>query len=692
MRDGREENAGSLAIRGRVVTGDEVWDGGTILIEDGEIRRVSREPLAADKVVEMQDHYLVPGFVDLQVNGAFGVDVVSHPERLGELSAALPATGVTYYLPTLVTQPLGRYPGVIGGLELGTGEGAAPLGLHLEGPFISPQKRGAHAAEAVAEPEPEALGELLDAGRVEMVTLAPEMPGAGTLIELAVERGTVVSLGHSAASFEEAMSGFDLGATSVTHLFNAMSPLHHRDPGLPGAAMSHPSARCGMVADGRHVHPAMVRLAFERLGPDRMYLVTDAMAAAGMGAGEYELAGRTVSLKDGIPRLEDGTLAGSVLTMDEAIRNTLEFTGCSLPEAVRMTTATPAALIRATHKGRLEAGCDADVVALSPELEVEATWIGGNLLQGRELGTARNGDRRPVMVRGGSEPPALDAMRAAELLQAMNAEDAKIAPAVEAAIPGIERVVERAREAVAGGGRVIYAGAGTSGRLAVADAAECSPTFGVEPGTFAGVMAGGLEAFQDEAGEAEDGAAEGRQAMEELDVGAGDLVIGVSASGNTPFTLAAQMAARGRGAVTACVVNAAGSDMAGAADVPVEIVTGAEVLSGSTRLKAGTAQKLVLNMISTATLAGLGYVHGNLMVGMRPHNRKLRERAEGMVREIASCSVPEAVSALERTDYDIRGAVLLVDGVASVREATRLLRQAGGDLRKARGSFLHANT
>jgi N-acetylglucosamine-6-phosphate deacetylase len=365
-----------------VVVRDEVWDGGTILVESGKIQAVSREPLVADRTIKLPEHYLVPGFVDLQVNGAFGVDVVSHPGRLGKLSAALPATGVTSYLPTLVTLPLGRYAEIMEALDLGPGKGAVPLGLHLEGPFISPEKRGAHAAEAVAEPDPAALAEMLDAGRVEMVTLAPEAPGAGALIELAASRGTVASLGHSAASFEASMSGFELGARSVTHLFNAMSPLHHRDPGLPGAAMAHPSTRCGMVADGRHVHPEMVRLAFERLGPDRMYLVTDAMAAAGMGEGEYELAGRTVSMKDGIPRLEDGTLAGSVLTMDEAIRNALEFTGCSLPEAVRMATATPAALTRAKRKGRIAPGCDADVVALTPDLEVEAVWVDGALVYG----------------------------------------------------------------------------------------------------------------------------------------------------------------------------------------------------------------------------------------------------------------------------------------------------------------------
>lgn len=217
-----------------------------------------------------------------------------------------------------------------------------------------------------------------------MVTAAPELSGFLALAETAGARKAVVSLGHSDASFEEAMAALDSGARGVTHLFNAMSPLHHRDPGLPGAALSHPGACCGIIADGRHVHPEMVRLAFERLGPDRMYLVTDAMAAAGMGSGEYSLAGHRVFMEDGLPRLEDGTLAGSILTMDEALRNVLNFTGCSLPDAVRMAATTPARLIgEGERKGRLAPGFDADVVALSPALEVEAAWVGGREVQSK---------------------------------------------------------------------------------------------------------------------------------------------------------------------------------------------------------------------------------------------------------------------------------------------------------------------
>lgn len=679
----------TLAIRGRVVAENEIWQRGSVLVENGRIEKVSRDALVADQIVEMPDSYLVPGFVDLQVNGAFGVDVVDHPVRLDDLSAALPTTGVTSYLPTLVTLPLRRYPQILGELSLQRGSGAEPLGLHLEGPFISPEKRGAHAADAVIPPDSKAFGEMLGAGRVAMTTLAPELPGVHRLLEAAAERRVAVSLGHSAASFEEAWEVLERGVLSVTHLFNAMSPLHHRDPGLPGAALAHPEARCGIVADGRHVHPEMVRLAFDRLGPDRMYLVTDAMAAAGMGCGEYELAGREVTMREGVPRLDDGTLAGSVLTMDRAVRNVMDFTGCTLPEAIRMAAATPSTLMGAGRKGRLARGFDADVVALSANLEVVAAWAGGELVYESSPGSAgkasdNNGE--PAVTVRSREPHAtpLDNISPSQVLRIMNSEDARVPRAVQRSLPQLERVVESAREVLSGNGRVVYAGAGTSGRLAVAEAAECSPTFGVESGSFVGLMAGGPEAFAVETGEAEDDMTEGRRRVTEVDVGAGDLFVSISASGETRFTLAAQLAARERGARTACIVNDTGSEIARAADHPVEIVTGPEILSGSTRLKAGTAQKLALNMISTAALAGLGYVYGNLMVGMRPGNRKLYERAEEMVRQITGCSASEAGSALERSGYDVRTAVLIIDGVGSVGEATRLLHRTGGALRPAR--------
>jgi len=373
-----------LALRGRVVTEREVWDGGTILIEGEKISAVSRGPLEADEILDVGGGFLAPGFVDLQVNGAFGVDVIAHPRSLDKLSAKLLLTGVTSYLPTIISLPLDRYPALLPDISLDASAGAEPLGIHLEGPFINPAKKGAHPEENVSPPDAGALEAMTESASVRMVTLAPEMPGARKLTEAAAGRGVVVSLGHSNATFEEATDALDSGVRSVTHLFNAMSPLHHRDPGLPGAALVHGEAVCGIIADGRHVHPGMVRLAYEKLGVDRLYLVTDAMAAAGMGPGEYVLGERRVRMSDGVPRLENGTLAGSVLQMDEALRNALSFTGCSLPEAARMAATTPAMLLgEEGRKGRLAAGCDADVVALSPDLEVEAVWSRGRLKYSR---------------------------------------------------------------------------------------------------------------------------------------------------------------------------------------------------------------------------------------------------------------------------------------------------------------------
>jgi N-acetylglucosamine-6-phosphate deacetylase len=318
------------------------------------------------------------------VNGSFGVDVATEPGRVPELSSKLATTGTTAYLPTLISSPAKLYRKAL--LKLadlvreGIPGGAEVLGAHLEGPFINPEKRGAHPADCVIPADAGLLGQLLGLGPVRMLTFAPELEGAAELTEIASERGVVVSAGHSNATYELAYEVFDGEVAGVTHLFNAMSSLHHREPGLPGAAFAHPRVRCGIIADGRHVHPEMVNLAFRMLGPDRLYLVTDATAAAGAGCGEYPLATQRIYLDtDGVPTLESGTLAGSVLTMNEALRNALAFTGCDIPEAVGMAATTPAKLIgEEGRKGRLTPGYDADVTVLRPDLSVEAVWKGGS--------------------------------------------------------------------------------------------------------------------------------------------------------------------------------------------------------------------------------------------------------------------------------------------------------------------------
>jgi N-acetylglucosamine-6-phosphate deacetylase len=373
----------TVALRGRIVTDHEVLPEGTVLLEGSSIAKVSREPLDADEVHEYPGCFLAPGFVDLQVNGSFGVDVASEPERVPELSRKLLATGTTSYLPTLISSPPTLYRKTLPILARLAREdmpgGAEFLGVHLEGPFINVNKKGAHPAEHVVSPEVSLLHKLLDLGPVWMLTLAPELEGAAELARTVARRGVVVCAGHSNATFELAYGAFEGEVAGVTHLFNAMSPLHHREPGLPGAAFAHPRVACGIIADGRHVHPEVVALAFRALGSDRVYLVTDAIAATGMEPGEYPLATRRVYLEEGVPKLEDGTLAGSILTMDEALRNVLAFTGCTVPEAVNMATATPARLVGVgERKGRLASGYDADVTVLSQELSIEAVYKDGS--------------------------------------------------------------------------------------------------------------------------------------------------------------------------------------------------------------------------------------------------------------------------------------------------------------------------
>src|ERR687897_744420 len=301
-----------VALRGQIVTDYEVWPDGTVLLGDGSIADVSPD----DSLVAEAD------------------EVHHHPESLilPELSEALLSTGTTSYLPTVISSPESLYEDVLPAIGTSTGSGAEVLGVHLEGPFISVQNKGAHAAAHIVMPDAELLARLLDLGPVRMITLA-------------VNRGVVVSAGHSDVAFEPAYEALDGHVAGVTHLFNAMSAMHHREPGLPGAAFAHPRAVCSLISDGLHVHPEMVGLAFRMLGPDRLCLVTDAIAATGMEDGEYRLATRTVYADGGLPRLGSGSLAGSVLTMREAFMNILAFTGCTIAEAARMTSTSPARLV-----------------------------------------------------------------------------------------------------------------------------------------------------------------------------------------------------------------------------------------------------------------------------------------------------------------------------------------------------------
>ncbi len=373
---GETREMSELVIRGASVWRDGRWRNEDLCCRDG---RVVADVAADAPAFDATGLLAAPGFIDLQCNGAVGIDLASEPERLWELGAALPRWGVTAWLPTIVTTPPGIVERALAALAAGPPSGwigAIPLGLHLEGPFLAPVKKGAHPEALLRAPSLQAIdGWSRDAG-VAVVTLAPEIDGALEVIEALVERGVIVSIGHSAATADQALAGVDAGATWVTHLFNAMAPLHHREPGVAGVALTDPRLHVGLIADGIHVHPSVVEVAQRSLA-SRLTLVTDSVAVLGLPPGAQRLGRAEVSVgADGV-RLADGTLAGSNLSMDQAIRNLVRFAGCAIEVAICGATEAPARLLREADRAVLAEGARADVVLLNPELDVVATLVGG---------------------------------------------------------------------------------------------------------------------------------------------------------------------------------------------------------------------------------------------------------------------------------------------------------------------------
>ncbi len=316
-----------------------------------------------------------PGFVDLQVNGFGGVDFLEADaagyRRAGE---ALLETGVTAYLPTLITAPEDVVLAALAEIPTDVGRPRV-LGVHLEGPFLAASRMGTHPAGGRRDPDEALLERLLAAGPVRVMTLAPELPGALDLIDILCARGITVSCGHSDATAEQADAAFDRGARTVTHLFNAMRPLSHRDPGIVGAALARDDVIVQIIVDGIHLAPATINLVW-RAAAGRVALVTDAVAAAGAGGGSYSLGTVELSVQDGAVRGPDGMLAGSVLTMIEAVRN-MHALGVPLELAIDAATRVPARVLGLEATGRLDVGLPADVVVLDDNLEIARVLVAG---------------------------------------------------------------------------------------------------------------------------------------------------------------------------------------------------------------------------------------------------------------------------------------------------------------------------
>ena len=369
-----------LLAGGAVVRLDRI-EPADVLVDDGVVAAVGPRLGAHDDTptLDVSGLLVAPGFIDLQINGALGIDLADEPERLWEVGAALSRYGVTGFLPTIITSPAGTPERAMAALaDRPAGfAGAEPLGLHLEGPMLNPERRGAHDPALLRPPSPELVEGWTRAEGVALVTLAPELQGGLAVVEQLVDAGVVVSAGHTAATADELEGAVLAGLSYVTHLFNAMVPFGHRDPGTIGLALADGRLTAGLIADGIHVHPIAVAAAWRALGPARLSLVTDAVAALGRPPGRFPLGGRTVTLGDDGVRLEDGTLAGSALALDEAVRNLITFTGCSPAESIATVTATPARVLGLPRKGTVAPGFDGDLTLLTADLRVATTFVGG---------------------------------------------------------------------------------------------------------------------------------------------------------------------------------------------------------------------------------------------------------------------------------------------------------------------------
>lgn len=371
----------SIAFRGKAVVGTHTEDS-TIVVENGLISSIHRQLLSDGNLPEtvIDADLISPGLIDLQVNGGWGVEVTANPEDIDHISKSQLATGVTAWLPTVVTSAAETYPPVFEAWSKHDPHaGAVPLGYHLEGPFITLEKKGAHNPDFIEAASEELFQSWLEQNSVKLVTLSPEREDGIRRIREMVARGILVSLGHTNSTYEEFVAGIDAGARKATHLFNAMTSIHHRAPGAMVATLVDDRVTAGLIPDGVHSHPATVRLAIKSKGVDGIVIVSDMMSACGLGPGTYGLGTMQVTVTEESARLADGTLAGSILTMDQALRNLVDWSETTPAEAIHMMTAVPARLLDDPYRGRLVVGARADIATWNRDLHPETVMVGGEI-------------------------------------------------------------------------------------------------------------------------------------------------------------------------------------------------------------------------------------------------------------------------------------------------------------------------
>ena len=378
---------------GRLVTADTDADHGWVEVVGDRIAAVGTGPVEVPRGtarVDAEGLVLLPGLVDVHQHGGGGFSYEDGPEAAAQAVAFHRRSGTTASVASLVSAPLPRLETQVSALAPLVERGLL-AGIHLEGPWLSPRRAGAHDPAVLRAPEAGDVARLLAAGRgaVRMVTLAPELPGGLAAVEQLAAAGVVVAVGHTDATYDEVCAALGRGARAATHLFNAMRPLHHREPG-PVLALLESAAVLELVADGRHLHPAVLARAAQALGPDRTVLVTDATGAAGMPDGRYRLGGRQVTVTDGAATGPGGEIAGGTGTLADALRFAVTVAGVPLQAAVAAATSTPAALLGLPGAARLVPGAVADIVVMTPDLRVA-----GVLAQGRWVRPLDGSPTRP---------------------------------------------------------------------------------------------------------------------------------------------------------------------------------------------------------------------------------------------------------------------------------------------------------
>jgi N-acetylglucosamine-6-phosphate deacetylase len=386
-------SAALLIKNAKAHTPSAVWEPGWLLARDGRIALLgSGEPPAFDgaEVIDAGGLNLIPGFIDVHVHGAVGHETMdASPDGLRQMAQFYATHGVTAFLPSTWTEPRERITPALENIAEMIGRqpnGATILGAHLEGPYISVEKRGAQRAQDVRRADREEALAFLDLNVIRLLALAPEYEENWWLIEECVRRGVTVAVAHTTATYAQIKHAAALGITQSTHTYNAMTGLTQREPGTLGAVLTIPTIYCELIADNIHVHPAAMQILYAAKGADRVIPITDSVRSAGMPDGEYQIDERTVVVKDGVVRLPDGTLAGSTVTLDVALRNFIAATGDSLSTLWKTSSLNAARSLRiADRKGSLEVGLDADFVLVDDQINVHLTVTEGTIAHRKRI-------------------------------------------------------------------------------------------------------------------------------------------------------------------------------------------------------------------------------------------------------------------------------------------------------------------